>query len=41
MSRRASSRVDLGKAFIIATSHGDDSSDDEIALVGEQAVQVL
>ena len=41
MSQRASSRGDRGKAPIYATSHGDDSSNNETIFDGEQAARVL
>ena len=36
MSRRVSSKGDQGKAPVYATSHGDDSFDDETTSTGEQ-----
>ena len=41
MSRRASSRGDWGKAPVYATSHREDSSNNETIFVGEQAARVL
>ena len=41
MSWRAGSRGDSGKAPIYATSHGDDSSDDETNSASKQAAWVL
>ena len=41
ISRRTSSKGDWRKAPIYATSYGDASSDEETALVSEQAARVL
>jgi len=41
MSQRAGSREDWGKVPVYATSHGDDSSDDETTLASERVAQVL
>ena len=41
MSQSAGSKGDWGKATMYATSHGDNSFDDETASSGEQMAQVL
>lgn len=41
MSQRAGSVGDRGKASMYAMSHGDDSSNDEIASASKQATRVL
>lgn len=41
MSWRAGFRGDQGKALMYATSHENDSSNDEIASAGEQVAWVL
>ena len=41
MSWRAGSKGDRGKALVDATSHKDDSSNDETASAGKQVARVL